>query len=57
MKQVRSAYATLCDSVAMPLVRMLDAEQAHGVAVKAASLGLAPKVRQPPPPPFGVFVA
>eukprot|EP00752_Nemacystus_decipiens_P001319 g1309.t1 len=41
--KVRNGYATLCDSVAMPLMRMLDAEQAHGVAVKAASLGLAPK--------------
>lgn len=28
----------------MPLIRMLDAEQAHTVAVWAASLGLAPKV-------------
>lgn len=45
LTQVRNCYATLSDSVAMPLMRMLDAEQAHNVAVKAASLGLAPKVR------------
>lgn len=43
-QQARDGYAKLCDSVAMPLIRMLDAEQAHSVAVWAASLGLAPKV-------------
>ncbi|CBN76520.1 dihydroorotate dehydrogenase [Ectocarpus siliculosus] len=41
--KARSGYATLCDSVVMPLLRMLDAEEAHTIAVKAASLGLAPK--------------
>lgn len=30
----------------MPLIRMLDAEEAHNIAVKAASFGLAPKVRK-----------
>lgn len=41
--KARDGYAKVCDSVAMPLIRMLDAEQAHTVAVWAASLGLAPK--------------
>lgn len=44
LQQARDGYAKLCDSVAMPLIRMLDAERAHSVAVWAASLGLAPKV-------------
>lgn len=42
--EVREVYADFCDSVLMPLMRLLDGEQAHEVAVWAASNGLAPKV-------------
>lgn len=36
----------LSEPVLMPLVRLLDPETAHVVAVKAAALGLAPRVRR-----------
>ncbi|CAM9323689.1 unnamed protein product [Ascophyllum nodosum] len=42
-EKARQGYATFCDYVAMPVLRRLDAEQAHSIAVWAASLGLAPK--------------
>lgn len=42
---VREEYAYLCDSVVMPLMRLLDGERAHEMAIWAASKGLAPKVR------------
>ena len=34
----------------MPVVRLLDAESAHRLAVLLASLGLAPRDRRPDPP-------
>jgi hypothetical protein len=34
----------LCDPVLMPLMRLLDPETAHELAVKAAKYGLIPKV-------------
>ncbi|CAM9336485.1 unnamed protein product [Scytosiphon promiscuus] len=42
-RPARAGYVTLSDSVVMPLIRMLDSEEAHNFAIKAASFGLAPK--------------
>lgn len=40
--------AKLSDPVVMPLVRLFDPETAHVIAVKAAALGLVPRVRSYP---------
>jgi Dihydroorotate dehydrogenase len=49
-KLSRDMYRFAADSIALPLLRLLDAEKAHELSVKAASLGLAPSDHSPPLP-------
>jgi dihydroorotate dehydrogenase len=44
------AYAWCVEALAVPLLRRLDAEGAHGAAVRAAALGLAPRASAAPLP-------
>lgn len=41
-------------SAALPVLRLLDPEQAHGLALRALSLGLAPRVTDPDPEALAV---
>ena len=44
------SYAWCVESLVMPLLRRLDAEQAHTLGISAAALGLSPRAAAPPPP-------
>ena len=46
----RAAHVLLSDNVMMPLLRLLDPERAHDLAIKAMSLNLGPKDLEPDDP-------
>ncbi len=41
--RARKEYLSFVDSVAVPLLRLLDAEQSHSLGILAAELGLMPR--------------
>ncbi len=41
--RVRKEYLSFVDSVAVPLLRLLDAERSHSLGIMAAKFGLMPR--------------